>query len=102
MCGLRSPHCTCQIRSGCECRLRGVDSAGQTSRDLLQQPAIAVRVVKRCERAIRSVIGCGPADATAGAIGLELSARRFWVEHFADVDAAGDEFLACSLDVGDD
>ena len=48
------------------------------------------------------MIGRGPADATARAVGLELSARRPGVEHLADLDTAGDEFVARSLDVGDD
>jgi hypothetical protein len=45
------------------------------------------------------VIGRGPADATARAVGLELSARRPGVENLADLDTAGDELVA--LDAGD-
>ncbi len=79
-----------------------VDPPGQPRRDLLQQPAVAVRVAERGERAVAGVVGRGSADATARADGLELSARRPGVEHLADFDTAGDEFLARSLDVGDD
>ena len=48
------------------------------------------------------MIGRGPADATARAVGLELRARRPGVENHADLDTAGDEFVARSLDVGND
>ena len=100
--GRRAPHRARQVRGGCECRLSGVDPAGQPRRDLLQQPAVAVRVAERGEGAVAGVIGRGPADATARAVGLELSARRPGVEHLADLDTAGDELVARSLDVGDD
>ena len=43
------------------------------------------------------MIGRGPADATARAVGLELSARRPGVEHLADLDTEGDELVARSL-----
>jgi len=44
--GLRAPHRACQIACGCEGRRRGVDTAGQPRRDLLQEPAVAVRITK--------------------------------------------------------
>src|SRR5215813_5903500 len=46
-----------QVRCGCECRSGGVDPAGQPSRDLLQEPAVAVRIVERGEGAVAGVIG---------------------------------------------
>ena len=79
-----------------------INTPGQPGRDLLQQPPVGVRVVERGEGSVGGVIGCGPADATARAVGLELSARRSGVEHLADVDTEGDELVARSLDVGDD
>ena len=100
--GRRTPKRARQVRRGCECRLGGVDPAGQPGRDLLQQPAVAVRVAERGEGAVAGVIGRGAADATARAVGLELSARRPGVEHLADLDTAGGELVARSLDVGDD
>ena len=48
------------------------------------------------------MIGRGPADSTARAVALELSSRRPGVEHLADLGTAGDELVACRLDVGDD
>src|SRR5882724_12052230 len=47
--GLGTPKCARQIRRGCECRLSGVDPAGQPRRDLLQQPAVSVRITERSE-----------------------------------------------------
>ena len=80
----------------------GVDAPGQPRRDLLEQPAVAVRVAERGERAVAGVLGRGAADATARAVGLEPSARRRVVEHLADLDAARGELVARGLDVGDD
>src|SRR5438034_8290935 len=48
------------------------------------------------------MIGRGPADATARAVALELSARRLCVEHLADLDTVGGEVIARCLDIGDD
>ena len=91
-----------QVVHRSERRLRGVDAAGQPGRDLLQQPAVAVRVAERGERAVAGVFGRRSADATVRAVGLELGARRLGVEHLADLDTAGGELVARSLDVGDD
>src|SRR5262249_44628519 len=77
-------------------------SSGKSGRDLLEQPAVAVRVAERDERTVAGVFGGRPAESTARAIGLELSARRPSVEHLAGLDTAGDEFVTRSLDVGDD
>src|SRR5207248_8550129 len=83
--GLRAPKRARQVRSGRECRFRGVDSARQPRRDLLYQPAITVRVAERREGAVAVAVGRRPADATGRAIGLELSTRRLCVEHLADL-----------------
>src|SRR5438128_1623906 len=48
------------------------------------------------------MIGRGPGDATARAVGLELSTRSLGVEHLADLDTAGSQFTARSLDIGGD
>src|SRR5215831_16335694 len=47
--GLRTPKRTRQVRLGCECRPCRVDPAGQPRRDLLKQPAVAVRIPERGE-----------------------------------------------------
>src|SRR5207253_3972444 len=77
-------------------------SSGKPRLDLLEQPAVAVRIAERGERAIAGMVGCGPADPTARAVTLELSPRRPGVEHLADHRTTDDELVACSLDVGDD
>ena len=79
----------------------GVDPAGQPRRDLLQEPAVAVRVGERGKGAVGGVAGRRPTHATARAVGRELRARRAGVENLADRGAMGDEIRARSLDVGD-
>src|SRR5215469_2303276 len=46
-------------------------SSGQPRGDFLEQPGVAVGVIKRGKRKVAAVIGCQPADATA-AVGSEL------------------------------
>src|ERR1700737_579200 len=77
-------------------------SSGKPRLDLLEQPAVAVWIAERGERAIAGMVGCGPADSTARAVAPELSSRRPGVEHLADLGTSGGELLACGLDVGDD
>src|SRR5262249_13028716 len=91
-----------EVRGECERCLSRVDPAGKPSRDLLKQPAVAVRVAERRKGSVAGVIGRGPADATARAVGLELSTGRSGVANLADLDAADYEHVARSLDVGDD
>src|SRR3954454_9705505 len=65
------------------------DPAGEPGRDLLEQPAVAVRVAERRVREIRAPRQVGEAG------GLRL------VLHLADVDAAADEIFSGSVDVLD-
>src|SRR5215831_16387168 len=81
-----------KVCRGCECRSGGVDPAGQPRCDLLQQPAVAVRIAERGEGAVAGVIGRGTIDATARTVGLELSARCSCVEDLADRDTSVDQF----------
>src|SRR5271167_3762427 len=76
-------------------------SARQPRCDFLKQPSIAVGITKRGERAVGSMLGCWPADATA-AVDLELSARRSGVEHLTHLNTACDKIFPCCLDIGDD
>src|SRR4029453_14302803 len=87
-----------------QCRdAHGAESSpGKPRRDFLKQPAVAVRVAERGERTISGVIGRRSTDSTARAVRLELRSGCFGVEHLADLDTAGGEFAARSLDVGDD
>src|SRR5262249_50537037 len=82
-------------------RLGGLDPIRQPCRDLLQQPAVPIRIAKRRKRAVRLVFRRRSADAVR-AVGSELRARRPWVEHLADLDPTSVQFPACSLDIGDD
>src|SRR5262245_28627820 len=99
--GLRAPKSACQSCRGCECGLSRVDPAGQPCSDLLEQPAVAVRVAERGEGSVASVLGCGPFEAAGCTIGLKLSARCYGMEHLADLDLTRDKFGARSIDVGD-
>src|SRR3954471_22386215 len=64
------------------------DAARDPGRDLLEQPAVAVRVAERRVREVRA-----PLD--------RLEARRTALVHLADLDAAADEILARRVDVLD-
>jgi hypothetical protein len=44
--GLGTPKRTRQVRRGRECRVSGVDTAGEPRRDLLDQPGIAVGIAE--------------------------------------------------------
>src|SRR5262249_36434102 len=82
--------------------VRAESTSGKAGCDLLQQPAVAVRITERGKRAVAGMIGRGPADTAATTARPELSSRRRGVKHFADLDAASDQLVACSLNVGDD
>src|SRR6266478_3185655 len=91
-------------RSG-EGRIVRVDASGQSRGDLLEQPAIAVRIFERGERAVAAVLGIRAADAAPpkqiGLIraGVHVAAA---MENLADLDAASKQLVAGGLDVGND
>src|ERR1700724_3595463 len=81
-----------------------VHASGQSYDDLLEQPAVAVRIAERGERAVAAMLRVQTANpappkevrlvrASVNAVGV--------VEHFADLYAATDQFVAGGLDVGD-
>jgi hypothetical protein len=76
-----------------------LDASGQTRRDLLHQPGVAVRVAELNERAVGAPVGRRAADA---GVGVDAVAERAFVEDVADVDAARDEVRASGLDVAED
>ena len=83
----------------------GVDAPGKPRRDLLEQPAVAVRIAERGERAVAAMLGIRTVDpAPPKQVGLVLASVHAAgvVEHLADLDAATKQFFACGLDVGDD
>src|ERR1700753_1390791 len=80
-------------------------ASGQSRGDLLEQPAVAVGIAEGSERAVAAMLRI---DA-----GNPKSAEQIWLvlagmhiagilKHFADRDAASEEFVAGGLDVGDD
>jgi len=73
-------------------------------RDLLEQPAVAVRITERGERAVAAVLRIGTADPdTSEQIGfVRAGVRAAAVERLADLDAATDQLFAGGLEVGDD
>ena len=73
-----------QIARQPECRLGRVDPARQPRRDLLQQPAVAVRIAEGGEGTVGGVIGRGPGDP----------AVRAEVEDFAHLHAAPRQLVA--------
>src|SRR5215207_3754009 len=83
------------VRGSCPRRLPL--AAGEPRRDLLEQPAVPVRVLERGEREVGTAFGVAPADARVlqgvveGAAGV--------VEDLAHVNAAGDEVGAGGVEV---
>src|SRR5947199_694390 len=58
-------------------------TAGKSRLHLLNQPAVAVRIIECGEGPVAGVIGGRSAHLTARASGLELSAGRFRMVHLA-------------------
>ena len=80
----------------------GSTRPGSRVGDFLEQPAVAVRITERGERAIAAVVGRRAADAIVRAGRMEPRAECPLVEDLADLDAPGEEPVAGGLDVGDD
>ncbi len=99
--GLRAPQCARELLSRGERRQPRLDAAGQPRRDFLEQPAVAVGVAERDERAVAAVVGGGPRDPPFGQA-TEPRAPLTLVEYLAHVDSQGAELLTRCLDIGDD
>ena len=93
--GFGPPQSVLEIVSGRERCLGIVDPAGETRRDLLDQPQIAIRVGERAEGSVARV-----PRVRAGLAGLDWEWRP--VPHVAHVDASLEELVMSGLDVGDD
>src|SRR4029079_19376286 len=100
----RAPKRARQIVRRCEgCRC-GVDATGEPRRNLLQQPAVAIRISKRSKRAVAATIRIWTADPNP-----TKHIRFVWtnvdstiVEHLTDLNATTKQLVARGLDVGDD
>jgi len=101
----RTPKRARQIVRRREGRRRGVDATGQPRRDLLEKPAVAVRITERRERVVAAMLGIRTADPEAPKqVGLVRASVHAGVvvEHLADLDAPTEQLVAGGLDVGDD
>src|SRR5258708_7977984 len=83
-----------------ECRVVCVHASGQPHGDLLEQPAVAVRIAERGERGVTAPRRIRAAEAAFRAGMVEYTADV--VEHVAHLDTALDELGARRLDVGHD
>src|SRR5271167_1365521 len=102
---LRTPKRARQVACGAERSRSRVDAPRKPGRDLLQQPAVAVGITERGERAIAAMFGIRTADPKpskqVGPIRPSVHAGGI-VEDIADLDTATEQFAAGGLDVGDD
>src|SRR6185369_1323471 len=89
---LGTPHCARQVACGAERRYAGVDASGQSRRDFLQQPTVAIGIAERSHRAVGAPLRIWTADRTV----------RTEVEDLANVDARGDDRVAGGFYVGND
>src|SRR5438270_6436600 len=87
------------------CQRRDVQTAestsGQARCDLLEQPGVAIWVAEHSKGKVAAVTGVRPTDP-AVAFRTELGARFRSMEHLTNLDAASDEFLTRSFDIGND
>src|SRR5215469_14437197 len=76
--------------------VRAPHPAGESLRNLLEQPAIPVRIRKCCEAAVRTALGVGTRLALFDVV------QAWPVPGLAHVCAVTDQLLPCGLDVLDD
>jgi hypothetical protein len=72
-------------------------AAGEACRDLLQQPAVPVRILERGEREVGTPFGVAPGDAWV--LDAVVEGAGGVVEDLAHVDAASDEVVAGGVEV---
>ena len=100
-----APKRTRRIVGRREGRLGRVDASGQPRGDLLEKPAVAVRIAERGKRAIAALLGIRTANPEAPKkVGLVRTSVNDvgLVKYLADLDTATEQVLADGLDVGDD
>src|SRR6185295_15604234 len=88
-----SPQCRGKFVRGGECRVRAIDAPGQSRRDLLKQPAVAVGIVERGIGAVAAMFRIGTADPEPseeeGFVRSGIHAAAI-VEYVTDLDAAAE------------
>src|SRR6266480_787180 len=97
---LRTPKRTRQIAHRTESRCCGVGPTRKARRDLLEQPAVPVWILKRGKREVGTTFRVAPGDARV-LYGIVKGAAGV-VEDLAHFDAAAAQLLAGGHDVGDD
>src|SRR5580698_5621012 len=105
MCGRRPPQRGGQIVDGHEVRTCGVHVTWQACRDLLEKPAVAVRIMEGGVRSVATVTGVRPTGSPAPKQEWLIGAVKdagVTVERAADLDTQTHQFLDCRLDVRDD
>src|SRR5277367_3011027 len=101
VCGSRPPERVRDISRRRECDVR-VHTSRQPRRDLLQQPAVAVRIAECREGPVARAAGGGATEAPARSVEPKLSSGLPGVEDFADLGAARCKRFACGVDIRDD
>src|SRR5207253_5214567 len=100
MSGLGATKRACQIVRRDEGRSCRVDPPSQTGRDLLEQPAVPVRIMERRERAVAAMIGIRTArPQPAKQIGFVRTGINHGSisEYFADGNSATQQLVARRL-----
>src|ERR1700733_214542 len=103
--GLRTPKGACQIARRCESRRRGIDAPRQPRRNLLKQPAVAVRVAERGEGSIAAMLRVRTVDPYPPKQIRLLRARgriSGAMEDLADLTSTTEQIAAGCFNVGDD
>src|ERR1044071_2384092 len=89
---LGTPHRASQVICRAERSHASIDATGQSRRDFLQQPTVAIGIAERSQRAVGAPLRIWTADRTV----------RTEVEDLANVDARGDDRVAGGFYVGND
>src|ERR1700754_914661 len=97
MSSLRASKGTLQIAYGTVGSHARVDAAGKPRRDLLEQPTVSVRILKRSKRGIRTTLRIAPSGARVFHRVVEWSSSE--VENLTHVEAACDQRGAGRIDV---
>src|SRR5882724_1094393 len=82
----------------CLCSLRLPFATGKPRLNFLEQPTVAIRILERCERKVRTPFRIASAYARIFAGVVERPASE--VENLAHLDASSDQVFARGVDVG--
>src|SRR5260370_11588308 len=100
-----APECGGKFGRCGECRVGRIDSSGQSRRDFLKQPAIAIRIAERGKGPVAAMLRIRTTDpqpseeeglVRSGVDGASV------VEYLVNLNAAADQFLPRRLEAGDD